>query len=330
MTSFVIRRLWYSILTLFGITVAVFAMIHAVPGDPVQLYLGGPAARNATPEVVEEIRQEFGLDDPLPLQYARWLGASLGGDLGRSFTSGRPVIETIAEKTPATVELNLVALLLAALIGIPAGVIAGSNPGSRFDRSSNAIVFILFALPNFWVALVLMNYLSVELRLFPLFGMQSSGAYRLPPLARLTDHLHHLVLPAIVLAYAQIAVFLRFTRTAVGEVIGREYVAAARARGVPERRILFGHALRNAMIPLVTLFGLAIPTLISGSVIIEQIFEWDGLGRLYFTSILARDYPMIMGLTLVTGIFVLLASVATDVLYGLVDPRIRSGGEQES
>lgn len=325
MTSFVLRRLWYSALTLIGITIAVFAMIRAVPGDPVQLYLGGPTTRNISPDVIREIREDFGLDEALPLQYAHWLASSFRGDLGRSYLTGRPVLETIAEKTPATIELNLVALLLAALVGIPAGVIAGSRPGSRFDRTTGTVAFILFALPNFWVALVLMNYLSVELEIFPLFGMHSSGAYRLPLLARLTDHLHHLVLPAIVLAYAQIAVFLRFTRTAVGEVIGKEFVAAARARGVPERRVLFRHALRNAMIPLVTLTGLAIPTLISGSVIIEQIFEWDGLGRLYFTAILSRDYPMIMGLTLVTGVFVLFASLATDLLYGMVDPRVRVG-----
>ena len=249
--------------------------------------------------------------------------SSLRGDLGRSYVSGRPVIETIAEKTPATIELNLVALLLAGLIGIPAGVIAGSRPGGGFDRMSAGVAFILFALPNFWVALVLMNYLSVELGIFPLYGMSSSGAYRFPPLARFIDHLHHLVLPAIVLAYAQIAVFLRFTRTAMGEVIGKEFVAAARARGIPENKVLFRHALRNALIPLVTLVGLAIPTLISGSVIIEQIFEWDGLGRLFFASILSRDYPMIMGLTLVTGVFVLIASLATDLLYGAVDPRVR-------
>lgn len=325
MTSFVLRRLGHSILTLLGITVAVFAMLQAVPGDPVQIYLGGPSARNVPEEVVSAIRQEFGLDQPLPVRYARWLGSSVRGDLGRSYVSGRGVIEIIAEKTPATVELNVIALLLAALIGIPAGVVAGSKPGSRFDRTSGTAAFVLFALPNFWVALLLMNYLAVELQLFPLFGMHSSGAYRLPPLQRLLDHLHHLVLPAIVLAYAQIVVFQRFTRTAVVDVIDREYIAAARARGVSEAVVLRRHALRNALVPLVTLFGLAIPTLISGSVIIEQIFEWDGLGRLYFTAILSRDYPIIMGLTLVTSVVVLLASLLTDLLYGMVDPRVRLG-----
>lgn len=324
MTSFVIRRTGHAILTMVGITIVVFLMIHAVPGDPVLFHVGGPSARTVPPEVLDEIRRDFGLDRPLPVRYVAWLGSAIQGELGSSYVSGRPVTETILAKVPATIELNLVAMFLAAMIGIPAGVVAGSRPGSRFDRSSNTAAFVLFALPNFWVALLLMNYLSVELGLFPLYGMESLAGYRLSPMQRLGDHLHHLVLPAVVLAYAQVAVFLRFTRTAVSDVIGREYIAAARARGVPERSILLRHALRNALIPLVTLFGLVIPTLISGSIIVEQIFEWDGLGRLYFTAILARDYPIVMGLTLFTSLFVLAASLLTDLLYGVVDPRVRA------
>lgn len=326
MTSFIFRRLFHSILTLIGITVVVFLIIHLAPGDPVQFHIGGPSARSIPPQVVDEIRREFGLNQSLPVRYFRWITSSARGDLGRSYVDGRPIIDAILEKTPATIELNFVALFLAALIGIPAGVLAGARAGSRFDRLSANSAFLLFALPNFWVALVLMHYLAVELRVFPLYGMYSYDAFRLPPVERMLDHLHHLILPAVVLAYAQIAVFLRFTRTAVGEVINREYIAAARARGVPERSILFRHALRNAMIPLVTLVGLAIPTLISGSVIVEQIFQWDGLGQLFFTSILSRDYPMIMGLTLLTGAVVLAASLATDLLYGIVDPRVRVEG----
>lgn len=325
MTSFILRRIGHSILTMIGITVVVFLMVHAVPGDPVLYHLGGPSARAIPPEVVEEVTEQFGLDRPLPVRYLTWVGAALGGDLGTSYVTGRSVTETILGRAPATIELNLVALLLAALIGIPAGIVAGASPGSRFDQVSNTAVFVLFALPNFWVALLLMNYLAVELEIFPLYGMASSAAHRLSSLQRLGDHLHHLVLPAVVLAYAQLAIFLRFTRTAVNDVIGREYIAAARARGVPESSVLFRHALRNALIPLVTLFGLIVPTLISGSVIVEQIFEWDGLGRLYFSSILARDYPVVMGLTLLTSVFVLIASLLTDLLYGVVDPRVRVG-----
>ncbi|MBW3670356.1 MAG: ABC transporter permease [Acidobacteria bacterium] len=327
MTSFILRRTAHALLTMIGITVVVFAMVHAVPGDPVQFHLGGPSARPVPVEVVDQIRHDFGLDRPLPARYLAWVESAARGDLGRSYVTGRPVSETIIAKAPATIELNLLAFLFACLIGIPAGIMAGASPGGRFDRSSSTIAFVLFALPNFWVALLLMNYLSVELGVFPLYGMESSAAYRMPLWQRVGDHLHHLVLPTVVLAYAQVAVFLRFTRTAVGEVIGREYITAARARGVPERSVLFRHALRNALIPLVTLLGLIIPTLISGSVIVEQIFEWDGLGRLYFTAILARDYPVIMGLTLLTAGFVLFASLLADLLYGMVDPRVRVSDE---
>ncbi len=323
MTTFIARRLGHSVLTMIGITIVVFLMIHAVPGDPVLFHLGGPSARSVPPEIVAEIRHDFGLDEPLPKRYLAWMNAAVRGDFGVSYVTGRPVAETIAGKVGATVELNLVALLMAVTIGVTGGIVAGSRPGSRFDRSSSTAAFVLFALPNFWVALLLMNYLAVELTLFPLYGMSSSGAEQLPVIQRVVDHLHHLILPSIVLAYAQIAVFLRFTRTAVSEVIGREYIAAARARGIPERRVLFRHALRNALIPLVTLFGLVVPTLISGSIIVEQIFEWDGLGRLYFTSILSRDYPVVMGLTLLTAVFVVVASLLTDLLYGIVDPRVR-------
>lgn len=328
MSSFLLRRLAHAALTLVGITIVVFAMIHAAPGDPVQMKIGGPAARNATPEVIESLRRDLGLNVPLPLQYLGWLGDALHGDLGKSYVNGRPVAAVILDKVPATVELNVAGLLLAAMIGIPVGLFAGAHSGGRVDRVSGTVAFILFALPNFWVALILMNLLAVETGLLPLYGMSSSGSYRWPLAARVFDHLHHLILPAAVLAYAQIAIFLRFTRTAMLDVIGREYIAAARARGVPELRILTRHALRNAMIPLITLGGLVIPTLISGAIVVEQIFEWDGLGRLFFTSILSRDYPTIMGLTLLTGAFVVAASLLTDLLYGWFDPRITWEGRR--
>jgi peptide/nickel transport system permease protein len=328
MIHYLIRRLLYSVLTLIGITIVVFVLIHAIPGDPVHYHLGiAGSPRGIPPEIVEGLRRDLGLDRPLPLQYLEWMKSVVRGDLGLSFRDRQPVLQKILQKAPATIELNLVALLLAGIIGIPLGVMAGAKPGRHLDRISGLGAFFLFALPNFWIALVLMHLFAVRLEILPLYGMHSSGAFRLSPSARFLDHLQHLILPAVVLSYAQIAVFLRFTRSAVSETIGRDFIAAARARGVPESSIIFRHALRNALVPLITLLGLAVPYLISGSVIVEQIFEWDGLGRLYFSAILSRDYPLIMGLTLLTATVVVLASLLTDLLYGLADPRIRLGEE---
>lgn len=325
MRAYIVRRFLYAAITFFGITVATFVLVHAVPGDPVTFYLGKHGL-NASRPALEAIRHEYHLDEPLPAQYLYWSRDALVLDFGRSTIDRRPVLDLIAEKLPNTFELNLIAFLLAVLIGLPVGLWSATRSGRPLERGSAVFFFLLYSLPAFWVALLLMQFFSVRHDILPLFGMSSDNAAALPGPRRLADHLMHLVLPVVTLAYAQTAIFARFTKSALTEVIRQDFITTARAKGAGEAIVLWRHALRNALIPLVTLLGLVIPSLISGSVIVETIFQWDGIGRLYFDSILARDYPTVLGLTVATAVVTLLASLVADVLYAIADPRIRLGG----
>lgn len=317
MMVYVARRLIYAVITFFGITVATFALIHSVPGDPVDFYIGKSGFR-VSQEALEGIRREFHLDEPLAVQYVHWLRGVVALDFGRSIVDRRPVSERILEKLPATFELNLIAFLLSAAIGIPIGFWSARRAGRRTERISSVFFFLLYSLPSFWVALMLAQLFSVRLQILPLFGMgETFGA-----------HLRHLVLPVITLAYAQVAIFARFSRSAIAEVIRQDFITTARAKGAGEGAVMWRHAFRNALLPLITLLGLTIPYLISGSVIVEQIFQWDGIGRLYFDAILSRDYPVILGLTVATAAVTLAASLAADLLYAAADPRIRLEGRR--
>ena len=324
MLTYVVRRLLYAVLTFFGITVAVFLLIHLVPGDPITFFVGS-GVRHLSPAAIEAIRHEHHLDQPLPAQYWWWLEGVLTLDFGRSFVDRRPVIERIGEKLPNTFLLNLVAFLVAAAIGVPVGLWSATRSGRATERISAVAFFLLYSLPSFWVALLLMQLFSIRLRVLPLFGMRADDYLLLSGPDRIADRLQHLVLPVITLAYGQLAIFARFSKSAVTEVIRQDYITAARAKGVAPGAVLWRHAFRNALIPLITLLGLTIPYLISGSVIVEQIFQWDGIGRLYVESILARDYPTVLGLTVATAVVTLLASLAADLLYAAADPRIRFG-----
>lgn len=319
MLVYLLRRLVYAIITFFGITVATFALIHIVPGDPLQFFVPMSGVEGISAEALEHIRTEHHLDKPLPTQYLYWLRGILTADFGRSIFDRRPVSERILEKLPNTFELNAIAFTLAAAIGIPIGLWSATRSGRFRERATAVAFFLLYSLPSFWVALLLMEYFSVRLRILPLYGMHSDDAHSL------LDHLRHLVLPVITLSYAQTAVFVRFSKSALSEVIQQDFITAARAKGAPEAKVMWQHAFRNALIPLITLLGLTIPYLISGSVIVEQIFQWDGIGLLYYTAILNRDYPLVMGLTVATAVVTLFASVLSDILYAIADPRVRLG-----
>jgi peptide/nickel transport system permease protein len=320
--SYLIRRLAYAVLTFFGITVAVFALIHVVPGDPIALFIGVRGVQ-VPAAIVEHVRHEHHLDEPLLAQYGWWLRGIVTLDLGRSIFSGQPVVARIAEKMPNTFLLNLIAFLLAAVLGIPIGLWSATRSGRLSERASAVTFFLMYSLPSFWVALLLMQLFSVKLDLLPLFGMTSDNYLELNFAGQLADRIRHLVLPVITLSYAQLAIFARFSKSAVTEVIRQDFITTARAKGVAPSAVLWRHAFRNALIPLITLLGLTIPYLISGSVIVEQIFQWDGIGRLYFDSILRRDYPTVLGLTVATALITLFASLFADILYALADPRIR-------
>jgi peptide/nickel transport system permease protein len=323
MTTYLGRRLLYAVLTFFGITIATFALIHSVPGDPITFYMGRAGLNSLTPETVAALRREFHLDQPLAVQYVYWVRGAVTFDFGNSVIDRRPVRELILEKLPATFQLNFVAFILAAAIGVPIGLWSASRSGRLSERASAVGFFLLYSLPSFWVALMLIQIFSVRLGVLPLFGMNSDQYQELSRDGRFFDRVSHLILPVVTLAYGQLAIFARFSKSAVTEVIRQDFITAARAKGAGNLAILWNHAFRNALIPMITLLGLTVPYLMSGSVIVEQIFQWDGVGLLYYDAILARDYPVIMALTVVTAVATLLASVVADVLYGLADPRVR-------
>lgn len=322
MYVYIARRLLSAILTFFGITVAVFVLIHSVPGDPISFYTG-VSGRNVSHQAIEAIRREHHLDEPLVAQYLHWLRSAATMDFGRSIAGRGLVSVEILRRLPNSLLLNGIALALAALIGIPIGLWSARRPGRLLDRGSAVTFFLLYSLPSFWVALLLMQWLAVRNGWLPLYGMTGSDYASLGGLERLLDRARHLALPVLTLAYGQLAIFARFSRSAAYEVIRQDFITTARAKGVGEGTVLWHHTFRNALLPLITLLGLTVPYLISGSVIVEEIFQWDGIGLLFFDSIRARDYPVAMALTVITAIVTLFASLAADLLYAIADPRIR-------
>jgi peptide/nickel transport system permease protein len=325
MLNYFIRRLLYAVLTFFGITLATFTLVHAVPGDPVDFFIGRAGKHTIPPALLEHVRHANHLDEPLPQQYLRWVGGIVTLDFGRSIADGRLVTDRILEKLPNTFVLNTIAFLLAALIGVPIGMWSATRSGHLAERASAVGFFLLYSLPSFWVALLLMQFFSVKLGFLPLFGMTSDAYEYMTTAERVMDRFRHLVLPVTTATYAQLAVFARYSKSAVTEVIRQDFITTARAKGAAPGAVLWRHAFRNALIPMITLLGMTVPYLISGSVIIEQIFQWDGVGLLYYTAILTRDYPLVMGLTVATAMVTLVAALIADLLYAIADPRIRLG-----
>ncbi len=322
MTRYLLRRLLLAVPTLFGIVVLVFLLLHLAPGSPVSA-LGGESGRRVSARAAEEMRRLYGLDQPLPTRFLAWIGRVARLDFGESFVDRRPVMERIADALPFTLLLNGVALLLTLGIAIPLGVAAGGKPEGLFDRASGAALFLLYSLPAFWAALLLQALFAVKLRWLPLYGVSSDTPA--PGFPGLLDRLAHLALPVVCLTYGSLAFFARLVRAGVAEARTQDYVLAARARGASRRSALWRHAFRNALLPLITLLGLLLPGLLSGSVIIERIFAWPGLGRLYFDSILARDYPVVLALSLFAAVATLAATLAADIAYAAADPRVRDG-----
>jgi peptide/nickel transport system permease protein len=321
--SYVARRLLYAVLTFFGITIAIFALVHAVPGDPVTFYIGAHGGSVLNAGALQAIRHEYHLDRPLIEQYLWWVRGVLRLDFGTSIFYHQPVIDRILEKLPNTFELNLIAFLLSAGLGVPIGLWSAMHSGRRAERASAVTFFLLYSLPSFWAAILLMKLFSVKLRWFPLFGMTSNDYLDLSRPEQILDHARHLVLPVITLTYAQLAIFARFSKAALTEVIRQDFITTARAKGASQAAVVWRHGFRNALIPLITLLGLTIPFLISGSVIVEEIFQWDGIGHLYVEAVFTRDYPIVLGLAVVTAVVTLIASVIADLLYALADPRVR-------
>jgi peptide/nickel transport system permease protein len=302
-----------------------FAVIHLVPGDPSTAMLSpeqaGPGGRAAA----KAFREAMGLDQPLPVRYARWLGRVASLDFGLSSYDQRPVGDKLKEALPTTVLLSSLALLLAFALAIPLGVTGAARKGTAVDRSLSAGLIGLYSLPSFWVAILLVMLLTGGryLSWFPMQGLASPGAEHFGPLRRLADLGWHLVLPVFCLGYAQLALVARYLRSGMLEALRQDYVLLARAKGLSEGAVLYKHALRNALVPLVTLLGLSVPTLVGGSVIVEQVFGLPGMGRLGFQAIATRDYNTVMAVTTLAALLTMAGVLLSDVLYSVVDPRIR-------
>ncbi len=313
--------------TFIGITIISFAVMHLAPGGPVTVQSNFNP--KMTPEVRERLIKEYGLDKPLYVQYWKWFKGLCHLDLGRSFAPDRrPVWDKIKERLPVTLLINGLSLIVILIISIPLGVAAAVRHQSMFDQITTILVFIGYAAPAFWVALLLMLLFGVDLGWLPISGLHSIIGYsHMDKWQKFLDWSKHLVLPVFVSSLGGLAGLSRYTRSSMLEVLRQDYITTARAKGLSEQQVIYKHALRNALLPLITILGLSIPTLIGGSVIFESIFAIPGIGQLMWTSVMSRDYPVLMGNLVIVSILTLLGNLIADVSYALADPRIRTGGQ---
>lgn len=317
MRQYLLRRVIQALPTLILLTIIGFGFISAAPGDVVDAMVDPALLERGGREAMEARRRALGLDQPVYIQYINWVSEVVRGNLGYSFVTRRPVAQVVGERLGPTVQIGGLAILLAIVVGVSVGVISGLRQYSRLDYIVSVISYGAWSFPNFYLALILIYIFAVKLRVLPSAGMVTPGV------DTLEDRLRHLILPVIVLSIQFIGMFARQTRSAVLEVIHDDYVTTARAKGLYERRITLRHILPNALIPVLTVIGLALPLLITGAIITEIIFSWSGMGSLTVSAINARDYPVVMGIVLVIGLVVLGVNLLIDVLYAVVDPRIR-------
>jgi len=318
--TYVIRRLILIVPTFFFISMFVFALIHLAPGDPV---LAMVRRNPPPPEVMAQIRRELGLDQPVYTQYLIWVGKVLRGDLGFSYVSYRPVWTMISEKVWNTLELMLVAEVVSVAIAIVLGVIAAVKHYSITDALCSLGALVGYSMPNFWMALMAILIFSMQLGWFPRYGMLTQGVTFATPFHALLDHLKHLVLPTAILVLGWTAYLFRMVRSSMLEVLRQDYITTARAKGLRERVVIYKHALRNALLPVVTYEAYSIGFLLGGAAVIENIFGWPGLGRLMVEQAGVRDYTTVMGLSMIIALMVLLANLCADIAYAVIDPRIR-------
>jgi peptide/nickel transport system permease protein len=325
MLGYALRRLLLCLPLLIGITFISFLVIHLAPGDPVELQTADPTLQ-ASAQSLKLIRELYGLDQPLPVQYWNWLKRIGRLDFGRSFAPhGRRVIEMIGERLPITLLLNVVEMLIIVALAVPIGVLSATRQYSTFDKVTTVFVFVGFATPDFWLALLLMILFGVQLGWLPISGLRSLNWEYLSLWRQQWDFVSHLVLPVAVATFGGLAGFSRYMRQSMLEVVRQDYIQTARAKGLAEHVIIGKHALRNALMPIVTILGLSLPGLIGGSVIVESIFALPGMGQLMVQAAFERDYPVLMGNLVIVSTLTLLANLLADLTYSLVDPRIRVG-----
>lgn len=322
----VARKTLWMLLVLWGITLISFWVIHLAPGSPTDMEttlnpLAGEAAR-------QRLEALYGLDRPLHVQYWDWLMRLLHFDFGNSMSAdARPVLTKILERLPLTVGMNVISLVLTLSIAIPVGILSAWRQNSLLDRSVTVLVFLGFAMPSFWLALLLMMFFGIDLQWLPISGLTSMDYAQLSPWGKICDLARHLALPILVYTIGGLAGMSRYMRACMLEVLRQDYILTARAKGLSEGAVIWRHALRNALLPVITLLGLSVPGLIGGSVIIESIFALPGLGQLFYAAVMARDYTMIMGNLVLGAVLTLAGNLLADICYGLADPRIRSTRE---
>jgi peptide/nickel transport system permease protein len=322
MLRYFFRRSSEYLVTLAGVTVLTFGIMHLAPGEPTAVQM--EMNPNVSAQAREHMRKLYRLDQPLWIQYVDWLSRFVSMDFGTSFNDGRPVSRVIAEKIPITLAVNVLSLLLIAMMAIPIGAYAAVHHHSWFDKSTTLFVFIGFAMPTFWLALLLMLLFGVQLGWLPISGYQTLGV-EMSFGERMIDWGRHLLLPVFVSAFGGLAGLSRYTRSSMLEVTLQDYIRTARAKGLGEQTIIFKHAMRNALIPVVTILGLSVPGLIGGSVIFETIYAIPGMGLLFIDSVYSRDYPMIMGITVIGAVLTLLGNYAADLSYAMVNPKVQTG-----
>jgi peptide/nickel transport system permease protein len=322
MIGYIVKRLIFMIPLLIGISIICFVVMHLAPGSPTDMETQMNPRVSA--EMKERLRAMYDLDKPLHQQYLIWVKKLLVLDLGISFSSDhRPVADKILERLPITILLNVLSMILILLIAIPIGVLSAVHQNSFFDRITSIFVFTGFAMPTFWLALLLMILFGVQLGWLPISGIRSLNYEYLPAGKAFLDLIKHLIMPVLLSAFGGLAGFSRYMRANMLEVIRQDYITTARAKGLPERIVIYKHALRNALLPLVTILGLSVPGLIGGSVIFETIFAIPGMGQLFYMAVMSRDYPTVMGILFIGAVLTLLGNLLADISYALVDPRIR-------
>jgi peptide/nickel transport system permease protein len=330
MKVYLVKRLLQIIPTLLGITLITFLIIQLAPGNPAMLKLQmasqGQVGDNAiSQQIVEQTKKLYGLDKPLPLQYLLWVKRVLTFDFGSSYKDHRKVWDKISERLPITLQLNIISIFLVYLIAIPCGIYSATHSNSWPDRLLTLFFFVLYSLPSFWVAVLLIMLFGGGdfWDVFPVYGISSIGAEARPLLSWLLDRLWHLILPVTCLTYGGLAYLSRLTRSDMLEVIREDYIRTARAKGLRERVVIFKHAFRNALLPIVTLLAFLLPSMFGGSVIIESIFSIPGMGQLSFEAVLSRDYPVIMAIATISALLTLVGLLISDILYAALDPRIK-------
>ncbi|MCD5425500.1 MAG: ABC transporter permease [Methanosarcinaceae archaeon] len=308
MLKYILKRIFYMICVLLGVTILTFSLLHLVPGDPAEMIAIERYGEEVTADVIEHVRIELGLDKPLHIQYLRWLGNVLQGDLGYSSRTDRPVFDEIKMRFPATLELAIAGMFVSLIISIPIGIISAIKQYSAIDNASMFIALIGVSMPNFWLGLLLILFFSVHLGALPVFGRGG---------------IEHLILPAITLGTGMAAITARLMRSSMLEVLTQDYIRTARAKGLSEKIVIGKHALKNALIPVITIIGLQFAALLDGVVIIEVIFAWPGIGRLLVDSVFARDIPVIQAGVLFSAILITAANLLVDISYAYLDPKIR-------